>query len=134
MVTTTVADESKPQSWLRLQGYRHHLADETATPICWTDVYIASEFAGIERSVHRQRTPVWQLIEDMYGERLIEVEQTLSVGVVPDAIANGLQVEPGSSVVKVRRIYRTSSGKIAEVSINLYPADQFQFSMKLRRA
>lgn len=119
--------------WLRLQGFR--LNEEPGTPpICWTEVYVAAEYAGVERMLQRQRGPVWRLIEDVYGERLIEVEQMLRVRAVPQDLAEGLAVEPGSSVVEVRRTYKTTTDKIAEISINLYPADKFRFSMKLRRA
>ncbi|HSV45708.1 MAG TPA: GntR family transcriptional regulator [Ramlibacter sp.] len=119
--------------WLHMQGFR--LPDEPGKPpVCWTDVYVAGEYAGVERLMARQRGPIWMLIEDMYGERLVEIEQVLRVRLVPPGIAEGLQVEPDSSVVEVRRIYKTSSDKPAEIAINLYPAEKFRFSMKMRRA
>lgn len=119
--------------WLHLQGFR--LSDEPATPpICWTEVFVAAEYAGVERIRARQRGPVWRLIEDVYGERLVEVEQMLRVRPVPEDLFTGLQVEAESSVVEVSRTYRTTSGKVAEVSVNLYPADKFRFQMKLQRA
>ena len=119
--------------WLRLQGFR--LGDEPATtPVCWTQVFVAAEYAGVERLIGRQRGPIWRLIEDLYGERLVEVEQMLRVCPVPAEIAGGLQVEPNSTVVEVRRIYKTAADKIAQVSVNLYPGEKFRFSMKLRRA
>lgn len=119
--------------WLRLQGFRY--SDEPASrPVCWTEVFVDAEYAGMERLLGRQRGPIWRLIEDMYGVRMVEVEQTLRVRPVPGAIAAGLQVEPDATVVEVRRTYMTSADKIAEVSINLYPGETFRFSMKLRRA
>ena len=119
--------------WLRLQGFRFN--DEPASsPICWTEVFVAAEYAGVERMLGRQRGPIWRLIEDIYGERLTEIEQMLRVLRAPDELAEGLQVEPGSSVVEVRRTYKNTSEKIVEVSVNLYPADKFRFNMKLRRA
>jgi DNA-binding GntR family transcriptional regulator len=121
------------QRWLHLQGLR--FSDEPATPpICWTEVFVAAEYAGVERMMGRQRGPIWRLIEDMYGERLVEVEQMLRVRTVPDELADRLQVDPASSVVEVRRTYKTTAGKVAEVSVNLYPADKFRFNMKLSRA
>lgn len=119
--------------WLHLRGFR--LRDESGTPpVCWTEVFVAAEYAGVERLMPRHRGPIWRLIEDMYGERILEVEQALRVRLVPAAIAAGLQVDPASSVVEVRRTYKTTSDKVAEVSVNLYPADTFRFNMKLRRA
>ena len=120
--------------WLHLQGLRFS-PNPSEPPICWTEVFVASEYAGVERLLGRLREgPVWRLIEDMYGERLVEVEQTLRVRPTPAAIAAGLQVEPDSAAVEVRRTYKTAAGKIAEISVNLYPGEKFRFSMKLRRA
>ncbi|MFA7669086.1 MAG: GntR family transcriptional regulator [Burkholderiaceae bacterium] len=121
------------QQWLRLEGLRRS-DTPPAEPICWTQVLVAMEYAGVERLVSRQRGPIWQLIEDMYGERLVEVEQMLRARPVPDSIAEALGVPSGSFVVEVRRTYRTSTDKIAEISSNLYPAEKFRFNMKLRRA
>lgn len=119
--------------WLRLRGYR--LSDEPgAAPVCWTQVFVAAEYAGVERMMSRQRGPIWRLIEDIYGERLVEVEQTLRVRPVPPELATGLQVDAEAAVVEVCRTYSTSAGQVAEVSVNLYPADKFRFTMKLRRA
>lgn len=119
--------------WLRLRGFRRE-DNPASPPVCWTEVFIASEYAGVERLLARPRGPIWRLIEDMYGERLSEVEQILLVREVPADIAPGLQVDPGSPVVEVRRVYRTSNDKVAELAVNLYPASKFRFSMKLRRA
>ncbi|QHI97477.1 GntR family transcriptional regulator [Xylophilus rhododendri] len=126
-----------PGPWLQLQGFRYHQDQDPAQgdqPICWTEVFVAREYAGVERLMNRQRGPIWQLIEDMFGERLVEVEQTLRVCPVPAHVHAGLQLEAGASVVEVRRVYRTSRGQVAEVSVNLYPAEKFRFTMKLQRA
>jgi len=121
------------RNWLRLQGFR--VGEEPiAPPICWTEVFVAAEYAGVERMMGRQRGPIWRLIEDLYGERLVEIEQMLRVRPVPPEIADGLQVDPTSTVVEVRRTYKTSADKVAEVSVNLYPADTFRFNMRLRRS
>lgn len=119
--------------WLHLRGLRFN-EEPGSPPICWTEVFVAAEYVGVERMMSRQRGPIWRLIEDMYGERLVEVEQMLCVRLVPADLATGLQVDETSSVVEVRRTYKTSAGKVAEVSVNLYPAEKFRFNMKLSRA
>ena len=70
----------------------------------------------------------------MYGERLVEVEQTLRVRPVPEELAEGLRIDAASTVVEVCRRCKTASDKVAELSVNLYPSDKFRFDMKLRRA
>lgn len=119
--------------WLRLDGLRLP-GDGGEVPICWTTVFVAEEFMGVERLLNSQRGPIWRLIEDIYGERLVEVDQMLRVQTLVPELAAKLQVEAGSSAIEVRRTYRNTRGKVAEVSVNLYPADKFQFNMKLRRA
>lgn len=126
-------DLPEGSQWLQLQGFRWNDASKAA-PICWTEVFVAKEYAGVERLMARQRGPIWRLIEDMYGERLVEVEQMLRTRIVPDELADGLHVDKGAVVVEVRRTYTTSADKIAEISVNYYPADKFRFTMKLRRA
>ncbi|MGC3987382.1 MAG: GntR family transcriptional regulator [Pseudorhodoferax sp.] len=119
--------------WLRLDGIRLP-GDGGEVPICWTTVFVAEDFMGVERLLNSQRGPIWRLIEDIYGERLVEVDQMLRVQALSPELAAKLQVEAGSSAVEVRRTYRNTRGQVAEVSVNLYPADKFQFNMKLSRA
>lgn len=119
--------------WLRLQGFRQR-DDETLPPLSWTVVYVAAEYAGVERLMGRQRASIWSLIEDMYGERLVEVEQQLRVTPVPPGLAQGLGVAADSTVIEIRRRYFNTANKIVEIAINLYPSETFRFTMKLRRA
>lgn len=120
------------QKWLRIEGYRY--GPNRELPICWTEVFVHSAYAGVGMLLGRRPGPIYGWIEEQYGERITEVEQLLRACPVPDAIASTLQVEPGSTVVEVRRIFRIGSGAVAEVSFNLYPAERFTFSMTMRRA
>lgn len=133
-VTIDEADIAPDSQWLQLQGVRHRDSNRDDHPVCWTEVLIASEYAGVERLLERQRGPIWQLIENMYGERLTEVEQMLRVRSVPPEVADDLRIDADAMVVEIRRTYKTSQDKVAEISVNLYPADTFRFNMKLRRA
>ena len=120
------------QRWLRIEGYRY--GPDPRLPICWTEVFVHASYAGVGLLLGRRPGPIYGWIEEQYGERITEVEQLLRARMVPDAIAPTLQVEPGSTVVDVRRIYRIATGTVAEVSFNLYPAERFSFSMTLRRS
>ena len=123
---------SAGQRWLRIEGYRY-AAPGDAVPICWTEVFVHATYAGVGLLLGRRPGPIYGWIEDQYGERIAEVEQTLRARSVPEEIAATLQAEPDSTVIEVRRVFRTGSGGTAEVSFNLYPADRFSFSMTLRR-
>ena len=93
-----------------------------------------SDFAGIARLIGRRPGPIYLWIEDLYGESVTEVEQTLRTGKAPDEIAGTLGLAPLEAVVEVRRAYRLSSGSVAEVALNVYPANRFELTMTLRRS
>ena len=118
--------------WLRVEGFRY--APDDRRPACWTQVHVHSDFAGVARLIGRRPGPIYLWIEDLYGESVAEVEQSLRSAVVPENIATALGVELGATVIEVQRRYRLSSGVVAEVAVNLYPADRFRLTMTLRRS
>ena len=120
------------ERWLRIEGYRY--APGQALPICWTEVFVPAGYAGVGLMLGRRPGPIYRWIEDMYGERIAEVEQSLRATTAPAEIAPTLEIAGGSTVVEVRRVYRLAARTVAEVSFNLYPAERFSYSMTLRRS
>lgn len=118
-------------SWLFVRGFRY--TDDSPVPVCWTEVYINSEFAGVGRLLKRNRSPIFQLIEDMYGQRIAQVHQEIGATLVPPALAKGLQVKPGAIALRVQRTYRSTVGKIVQVAFNTHPAERFRHVMTMRR-
>jgi len=118
--------------WLRVEGFRY--APDEPKPVCWTEVYVHSDFAGVERLIGRRPGPIYLWIEDLYGESVAEVEQSLRTGRAPERIAGRLGVATGATMIEVQRLYRLSSGLVAEVALNVYPADRFELTMTLRRS
>ena len=118
--------------WLRIEGYRY--APDDRRPVCWTEVFVHGDFAGVARLLGRRQGPIYLLIEDLYGESVAEVEQTIRSSHAPEHVAVKLGVKAGGAVIAVRRAYRLSSGVVGIVAENLYPVDRFQLSMTLRRS
>jgi DNA-binding GntR family transcriptional regulator len=118
--------------WLRIEGYRY--APDDRRPVCWTEVYVHGDFAGVARLLGRRQGPIYLMIEDLYGESVAEVEQTIRSSQAPEHVGGKLGVKAGGAVIAVRRVYRLSSGVIGIVAENLYPVDRFQLSMTLRRS
>ncbi len=117
--------------WLLVKGFRY--TDDSGLPVCWTEVYINSEFAGVGRLLKRNRSPIFQLIEDLYGQRIGEVHQEIAAIVVPATLAEGLKVAAGAMALEVHRTYRLHNGKIVQVAFNTHPAERFRHSMTMRR-
>lgn len=119
------------EQWWRICGFRH--APNQVAPICWTEVYIRPQFSGVTRMIARRKGAIYAWIEDMYGERIAEVQQSLRARPVPRELAQKLGVDPGSTVVEICRSYRLTTGAVAEIAFNLHPADRFSYAMTLRR-
>jgi len=118
--------------WIHLEGFRY--APDEQLPFCWTDVYVSIAYAGVVELIGKKAGPIYTLIEEIYGEKVTEIEQTLRVVTVPEPIAPGLGVKPLSAAVEVRRTYRLATGELAEIAFNLHPADRFTYSLTLRRS
>jgi len=118
--------------WLRIEGYRYSPDDRRA--VCWTEVHVHGEFAGVARLLGRRSGPIYLLIEDLYGETVAEIEQSIRASEASGPIAEELAVKAHGPVIEVRRAYRMSSGIVGIVARNLYPIDRFHLSMTLRRS
>ncbi len=117
--------------WLRVEGFRY--APGAALPICWTEVFVHADFARVGDLIGRRPGPVYALIEALYGERIIEVQQTLRAAALPEAVAGGLGAEPGGLGIEITRAYRTAARRLVEVAFNLHPAERFAYTITLRR-
>lgn len=119
------------EQWLAIRGHRH--TEESDVPVCATEVYVNREFAAIGRLLKRHTGPIFHLIEDMFGQRVVEVRQEIAATLMSPAMANGLQVEDETIALEVRRIYKLASGTTALIAINTHPASRFRHSMTMRR-
>jgi DNA-binding GntR family transcriptional regulator len=121
----------KGETWLRIEGLRFPLGQET--PICEVEIFVASRFAGVGRLAGKRSGPIYELVEAVYGERITEVEQTIRGYVADERLASVLKLSEPATAIEIRRFYRLLGGEVAEVTFNRYPADRFSFSMALHR-
>jgi len=119
------------EAWLAVRGLRHTESGEW--PVCWTEVYINREFAAVGRLLQRHRGPIFHLIEDMFGQSIVEVHQEIAAALISPDLADGLKVKAGTTALEVQRTYRLAAGRIAQVAINTHPASRFRHSMTMRR-
>jgi GntR family transcriptional regulator len=124
-------DCAQNERWLRIEGLRY--APGKAAPLGRTEVFVAGPYAGVARLLGRRPGPIYSWVEDLYGERVSEVEQRIAAKIVPPEFVHALQVEPGSPAVEIRRTYRLGGGAVALIAFNLFPADRFSYSMTMRR-
>jgi GntR family transcriptional regulator len=91
------------------------------------------EFAAVGRLLQRHTGPIFHLIEDLFGQSIVEVHQEIAAALISPALAGGLKVKAGTTALEVQRTYKLATGKIAQVAINTHPASRFRHSMTMRR-
>lgn len=119
------------EEWLRIAGFRY--LENEHTPKFWTQAWLHRDYSGVTRLLARG-IPIYQLIEDMYGDTFAQVDQLIRGQPAPDHVLGPLALAPGSPVIEIARTYRTSSGRIVEASSNLYPVNQFSLNIRLKRS
>lgn len=121
----------KGGEWLQVVGYRYAEGEDFAT--CRTEYYINRSFAAVGRILRRHSGPIFELIEDMFGQQVEEVRQQISATLLSADLAASFGVEDQSAALEVRRTYQTTDRTIAQLTINTHPAERFQHSMTMRR-
>jgi GntR family transcriptional regulator len=124
-------DLDKGEQWLAVRGFRQ--TEEAEFPLCWTEYYINRAFAAVGRLLQRHSGPIFPLIEDLFGLRIVEVHQEIAAVLMSPILASGLMIEPGTPALEVHRTYKTSDGEVAQLTINTHPASRFRHSMTMRR-
>ncbi|WP_413151814.1 GntR family transcriptional regulator [Amaricoccus sp. W119] len=141
-VTDEVADDVlatrlgvRPGSrWLRVSSLRLWRDRPDDPPVCWTDVYIAADFAeGVRSRLGATTDLLSTLIEETSGRRILEIRQQLRALPVPTALADPLKADVGAAALEVRRQYLLGPATLAEVSISIHPGDRFAYSTRLTR-
>ena len=119
------------EDWMRISGLRSH--KDQGQPICWTDVYVIPEYAGIADEIGKQPGPVYKLVESLFGEHVAEVKLDLFADGVPESVAEALQVAAGTPALVVVRRYTSHKHRVFEVSVSVHPQDRFTYSAEIRR-
>ena len=117
--------------WLTARGFGH--VDGVECPVCWAEICVHGDFAAVGRLLPRHTGPIFPLIEDLFGLRIVEVHQEIGATLISSVLAPGLKVDAGTPALEVRRSYKTSDGQVAQVTVSTHPASRFRHSMTLRR-
>ena len=118
--------------WLRIEGFRY--ANQDPVPLCWTEIYIFSEYSGAAVKVGRQTGTVYSFIESMYGVRIDHVDQTLEAMPIPPQACKALNFDSLNLAILIRRVYRLSDGSIPMVALNYHSPARLRLNWTLKRA
>lgn len=110
-----------------ISGVRSNPADGRA--LCWIDLYMLPEYARVLDEIGKDARPVYRVIEDMFGEKVSNVEVEISAAQIDEPEASMLSVPPGTPALKVLRNYTGQGGRVFETSITLHPQDRFTYTL-----
>ena len=89
---------------LEARGYRH--AEGLDDPVRRVEYYINRADAAVGWLLQRHSGPIFPLIEDMFGQSIVEVQQQISATSYLPALATGLKVKEGSAAPGRRRTHK----------------------------
>ncbi len=119
------------KAWLRVVGIRH--SGDGEPPICQTELYIDAAYRSLAQDAVSLKTAFWSLIEEQFGETVVEVEQHIEATMLTADQAQQLHCAPNTPALKFTRRYFVTGRRLVELSINLHPADRFTYSMTIKR-
>lgn len=118
------------QSWPRFTALRTiEGADE---PIAHTEILVQPVFAGIKDHIHAPGAIVHRLIEELYGQRIVELRQDIGCTSLSKPLAALLNARAGTPALRVLRYYLGPHEDLLSVAVNTYPQDRFTLSTRWR--
>ncbi|MCC6532774.1 MAG: GntR family transcriptional regulator [Burkholderiales bacterium] len=115
-------------SWRLLEAVRYMKSGE---PIAWKQVYIDARYDVVSGAIGKRTVPIYSLIEQRYGVKTQKVRQEISAIAIPPDAARALAVKRGSSGLAILRHYVSTDERVFEVTMSLYPANRFRYSVEL---
>ena len=117
--------------WVHVVGVRY--GDGGDLPICLTELHIDAAYKELATDAVSLKTAFWALIEEHYGETVIEVEQQIEAAVLTADQAAKLKSGVGMPALKFTRRYFVTGRRLVEMSVSLHPADRFTYQMTIKR-
>jgi GntR family transcriptional regulator len=119
------------EQWLAVNGLGYR--EDLDVPMCWAEYYIHRDFAAVGRLLPRHTGPIFPLIEDLFGQNIVEVKQEIGATLLPLELADKLKVEANTAALEILRWYKTSDGQLAQLTTSILPASRYSHSMTMRR-
>lgn len=116
-------------AWRLIEAVRFEKSGE---PIAWKQVYIDARYDAVASEVGKRTIPIYSLIEQRYGIKTETVRQEISAMAMPVQAARALEAKPGSFGLAIVRHYVGTDDRVFEVTMSLYPADRFRYSVELK--
>jgi GntR family transcriptional regulator len=119
------------QHWHMLRTCRYPLRGKE--PISYTEIYVQPQYKDMRNFIGGKKSVnIYKLVEEQYGERIVEVQQEVSAIAIPATEARLLGTRARTPGLRILRYYLGANDRLLSMSINTYPADRFSFSTRWR--
>jgi GntR family transcriptional regulator len=118
------------EEWLRVCGPRH--PGEKGPAIGWYDYFINAEYAAVGRLLPRHVGPVIPLLEDLFSEKIVHIQYSMSAVAMPAEQAALLQVAAGLPSLKIVARCDTAGDKLVMVTTSLHRGGDIGYSIALQ--
>ena len=119
------------ERWMRITGVRCRVDDSKA--LCWSALFLAEPYMEVRENVNGTDRSYYETICEDYGLTLSEVERSMSAISTPANVADQLGITPGAPSILERRTYRETGGEPFEITLSVYPGDEFMHTTRLVR-
>ncbi|MFN4020778.1 MAG: GntR family transcriptional regulator [Erythrobacter sp.] len=116
-------------TWTAFRGVRRHAGD--APPIAATDAYFHEMLGEAIAALDLKAGTLFSQIEQLTGVKIGKVTQDIQAIAADPRIADELEVEEGSPVLRILRCYFDPKGQIFEISVSHHPGDRFAYAMHI---
>ncbi len=118
------------QRWTKIETTRTFEGERA--PMVYMQGFLPTLYAGVIKQVPTHKEPLYSLIEQEYGERVVEVQQEFKSLRIPAMEARILKVRAGTPGLFVLRHYLNEHDRIILVQISIYPGERFSYAMRHR--
>jgi len=121
-------DRQQGEPGLRIVRVR----SDATSPFSHITCYLPEPEASLLKRNELRNTPVSILLERQ-GVKATQAEQWISATLADKDTAQALQVEMGSALISLTRIYRDTAGRPIEILHELYRPDRYEYRVNLSR-
>lgn len=118
-------DARPGEEWLHATGVRRVHPDQP--PVCFVEIFFHPFFRAIQGLEHCTEAPVYTLIEQQFGEEILEVRHQLKAERLPRRLAKLLDANTGSPTLVVYAQYFNRHRTLVQASISTHPGDRFSY-------
>lgn len=118
------------QHWTEVETLR--LVHGKPLPIALVTAYLPPVYNAIIEQIGTSTQPIFSMIEQRYGVRVVEIRQEVSAVTLDQAQADKLQSVAGASALKIIRHHLDAQDRVTQASIGIYPTDRSSYITSFR--